>query len=209
MRLEDNFREVVMEQSGYFTIEQAERLNGSSRKYFNRLALKDKEIERIEQGIYRFKLIEESNYSDIIIMGLKAKGRAAISHKSALSYWNMSDEVPYNIYMKAFDSFKKKDIRKCKDAIISTSGNVLSADNTNDYYNFGEFYITTPTRTLFDCVVDDCIQIESLKECLSDGKFNPYLLSDEQKNIWDNHPFILHINKEKQDSLNNLKSINV
>lgn len=200
MKLEPNFIDVVKEQHGYFTTEQAERINGTSRKYINRIANNTNEIENVDFGIYRFSLLEESVFSDLIIMGLKANGKAAISHKSALAYWEMSDEVPYHIYMKVFDDYKRIDVRRCKDAIISTKGFPLLSETTNDYYSFGEFYITTPTRTLFDCVMDDCIQLESVKECLDSGKFNLYLLNEEQRKAWDSHSLIVMINEERKNN---------
>jgi len=199
MHFSDRFRDVVIEQSGYFTVEQASRLNGTSRKYLSRLSNNDLEVENVEHGIYRVKLIEESPHSDLIIMGLKAGKKAAISHKSALSYWDMSDEIPYNIYMKAFDNYLKKDLRSCKDIILSTKGEKLKSDDINDYYNLGEIYITTPTRTLFDCVMDECIQIESIQECIDSGKFNKYKLSDKHLDMWENNPTIISL-KEKSEA---------
>jgi predicted transcriptional regulator of viral defense system len=86
------------QQSGYFTVDQA-RKHGVSRQLLNH-HVEQSRFERVRRGLYRVQGFPTSQHDDIrekwMAVGMD---KAVLSHESALSLLELSDNVPDKVHL--------------------------------------------------------------------------------------------------------------
>jgi predicted transcriptional regulator of viral defense system len=135
------------EQSGYFTSEQA-RVHRVSRQLLSH-HVKQGRFERVRRGLYRIRGFPRSQHDDIREkwMAVGAE-KATVSHESALSLLELSDNIPDGIHLLV--PRRHRGLRRPDGVVIHTRPD---DEKVATVWRDG-LPITTPARTLVD-VADD------------------------------------------------------
>jgi predicted transcriptional regulator of viral defense system len=131
------------QQSGYFTVEQA-RKHGVSRQLLNHHVQQGR-FERVRRGLYHVTGFPSSQYDDIrekwMAVGMD---RAVISHESALSLLELSDNVPDKVHLLV--SRRHRGLRRPPGVVIHTRPD----DEKVSSVWRDAMPVTAPARTLVD-----------------------------------------------------------
>lgn len=186
MKINDELKEVMLAQDGYMTTKQAIELGGLSRQSLYQFA-RYNTLDKVAHSIYKFKYAPEGENDELIVQGLLMKRRGAISHLSALAYHNMSIEIPYSIFIEPMGGITRHQRRALdlNNADVSLIKNDFPLDES-ECWALGDVLITSPERTVFDCVVGNLMQVESVQELIDNGQFNVYQLKPELQDVWAN-----------------------
>lgn len=83
--------------AGYFTTAQAADAGYSRALLAHHAAAGN--LERVDHGIYRLRRYPESPHADLVVASLRAGDMAAVSHESALAFWELSDILPGEVHV--------------------------------------------------------------------------------------------------------------
>jgi len=135
------------QQSGYFTVGQA-REHGVSSQLLNH-HVRQGRFERLRRGLYRVRGFPSSQYDDIrekwMAVGM---GKAVLSHESALSLLDLSDNVPDKVHLLV--PRRSRGLRRPPGVVIHTRPD----DEQVSTVWRDAMPVTAPARTLVD-VADD------------------------------------------------------
>ncbi|MGD2158852.1 MAG: hypothetical protein PVG14_17970 [Anaerolineales bacterium] len=84
-------------QSGYFTASQAREVGFSWERLSDNV--KTGKFSRVAHGIYRLVHFPGSSFEDLYVAMLRTGPRSAISHESALSVYDLSDNLPSGVHV--------------------------------------------------------------------------------------------------------------
>lgn len=103
--------EYAEEQAGYFTAAQAHEAGFSWERLSN--SVKSGKFLRIAAGVYRLTQFPHSPHEDLFSAWLSTGPLSAISHESALAYYDLSDVLPAEIHviLPRTASRRRKNIR--------------------------------------------------------------------------------------------------
>lgn len=131
------------QQSGYFTSEQAGQ-HRVSRQLLNH-HVRQGRFERVQRGLYRVRGFPSSQYDDIrekwMAVGMD---KAVLSHESALSLLDLSDNVPDKVHLLV--PRRSRGLRRPPDVVIHTHPD----DETVSTVWRDAMPVTAPARTLVD-----------------------------------------------------------
>jgi predicted transcriptional regulator of viral defense system len=131
------------QQSGYFTVDQA-RKHGVSRQLLNH-HLRQGRFERVRRGLYHVRGFPSSQYDDIrekwMAVGMD---KAVLSHESALSLLELSDNVPDKVHLLV--PRRSRGLRRPPGVVIHTR----SDDEKVSTVWRDAMPVTAPARTLVD-----------------------------------------------------------
>src|SRR4051812_45939985 len=86
------------QQSGYFTVEQAEN-HAVSRQLLNH-HVRQGRFERVRRGLYRVRGFPSSQHDDVREKWMAVgTDKAVVSHESALALLELSDNVPDKVHL--------------------------------------------------------------------------------------------------------------
>jgi len=131
--------EIAESQGGYFTAQQAKEVGFSWERLSSNADTG--RFNRVQHGVYRLSQFPGSKYGDLFIAWLNAGKNSVISHESALSLYELSDQLPAEIHV----ILTRNSSRRKKGFRIHT--NVLSPDEIT--WKEG-LKVTTVERTLVD-----------------------------------------------------------
>ena len=131
------------QQSGYFTVDQA-RKHGVSRQLLNH-HLRQGRFERVQRGLYHVTGFPSSQYDDIrekwMAVGMD---KAVLSHESALSMLELSDNVPDKVHLLV--PRRSRGLRRPPGVVIHTRPD----DEKVSTVWRDAMPVTAPARTLVD-----------------------------------------------------------
>jgi len=131
------------QQSGYFTADQA-RKHGVSSQLLNH-HVRQGRFERVRRGLYRVRGFPSSQYDDIrekwMAVGMD---KAVLSHESALSLLDLSDNVPNNVHLLV--PRRSRGLRRPPGVVIHTHPD---DEKVSTVWRDG-MPVTAPARTLVD-----------------------------------------------------------
>jgi len=131
------------QQSGYFTVDQA-RKHGVSRQLLNH-HLRQGRFERVRRGLYHVTGFPSSQYDDIrekwMAVGM---GKAVLSHASALSLLDLSDNIPDKVHLLV--PRRSRGLRRPPGVVIHTRPD----DEKVSTVWRDAMPVTAPARTLVD-----------------------------------------------------------
>lgn len=130
---------IAFRQSGYFTAAQALEC-GYSYQAQKHHADSGNWV-RVDRGIYRLPHWPAETEDAYVRWALWGKGRAVLSHESALAVHGLSDVNPRHIHMTVGRDFHAVD-----DAVILHVADL----EASDVESRGAWALTTPTRTIID-----------------------------------------------------------
>jgi predicted transcriptional regulator of viral defense system len=136
---------VAQAYSGYFTTAQAAGAGYSLPLLHKYLA--NGRVLRVRRGIYRLIHFPASEHEDLVVLSLWADQAGVFSHETALALHDLSDVLPSKVHMTVPASWRHRRLRV-------PNGLVLHYDDIgdNDRAGFSAVQITTPRRTLRDCI---------------------------------------------------------
>ena len=131
-------------QAGYFTSAQALKVGYSyqAQKYHTDHG----NWVRVDRGLYRIPDWPAASDDAYVRWSLWSRGRAVVSHQSALSVHGLSDLDPTRIHLTVDPAFHARD-----GAVVLHVG-ALGADDVDPR---GAWSVTTPVRTLVDVAAED------------------------------------------------------
>ena len=177
-----NLYEIASTQSGYFTTKQAQEAGYSPQllQYY----VRKKELERVQYGIYRLVFYPHAEREDLVIHWLSFEQQAVFSHKTALSLYELSDVLPAKIHLTLPTSWEKRRLRIPQVIMLH------HADIHKKEIQYVDVVpVTSPIRTILDCIRDSAISgeflIQSISEAQARGLFSFRQLKETaaQKNI--------------------------
>jgi len=140
----DSLVEIASERHGYVTTRQA-RDAGVDPTQLRLLAHRGR-LEHVARGVYRVPVLARSEFDDLAFAIAWARGRAVVSHESALILHRLSDVNPSAVHLTApLDNHPR----------AQGSGSVRIHRRTlpsSDVTTVQGLPVTTVTRTLADCL---------------------------------------------------------
>jgi predicted transcriptional regulator of viral defense system len=157
----DQLYDFIEEQAGYFTAAQARRAGFSWERLSN--TVKSGKFQRITAGVYRLVHFPHSAHEDLFVAWLATGPDSAISHDSALAFYELSDVLPGEVHVIVHRSASRR--RKA----IRLHTNQLAPD---EIIMRGGLQITTVARTIADVASSGLAEeqvIQAIQESIQRG----------------------------------------
>ncbi|MFF5424518.1 MULTISPECIES: hypothetical protein [unclassified Streptomyces] len=134
---------LAVEQRGYFTAAQALRAGYSYQaQHFH---VRHRNWTRVDRGIYRFREYEHmpsSETDSLVRWSLWSRGRAIISHTTALAVHDLGTANPSEVHLTVPPGFRQKDPAVVLHRAPLTESEVEQHEG---------FRVTTPVRAIVEC----------------------------------------------------------
>ncbi len=148
---------LVATQSGYFTAQQALEIGYSyqAQKYHADCG----NWQRTDRGVYRLPEWPVGQHEDLVRWSLWSRGRAVVSHQTALAVYDLGDANPHLVHLTVPRNFR-----------ASAPGVHLHRAELpgEDVRQYSGFRITTPSRSLLDVAATD-IDVDQLATAIGDA----------------------------------------
>lgn len=133
-------------------------------------------IEQISRGIYRVSNTEPDTHNDLAVVSLKIP-RGVICLISALSFHDITTQIPHAVYIALPKGFKKHKIAYPPVQFFRLSKNSYEAGIENHKINGVNVKIYSPEKTVVDCFkfrnkIGIDVAIEALKSMKSKRRTN-------------------------------------
>lgn len=152
---------IAARQSGYFSAAQA--LEAGYSYPAQRYHAKRGNWLRVDRGIYRLPEWPTGPREDLVRWSLWSRGRAVVSHETALSVHELGDVDPAHVHLTVPPNFRQSDL-----AVVIHKGE-LPPDDVEEHEGYR---VTTPLRSLLDVATGelDIDQLaQAIVEALSQG----------------------------------------
>jgi predicted transcriptional regulator of viral defense system len=148
-------------QDGHFTTAQAAEA-GYSRPLLDH-HVKAGRFLRIQRGIYRLRDFPSADHEDMVVAWLWSDQQGVVSHETALLLQGLSDVLPARIDVTVPASWHRRRL-KVPAILRLHHADVADADRAWS----GPIPMTTPLRTLADCVADH-VQPDLVGQAVREG----------------------------------------
>jgi predicted transcriptional regulator of viral defense system len=144
-------------QSGYFSASQALEIGYSYQA--QKFHADHGNWLRVERGIFRLPEWPVAPHDDLVRWSLWARGRAVVSHDTALAVHGLGEANPADVHLTVPSNFRS-----------TAPGIVLhrTALPQSDVWEHEGFRVTTPLRTLLDVAASN-LDLDQLASALSDA----------------------------------------
>lgn len=144
-------------QSGYFTAAQAIEAGYSypAQRYHAQRG----NWLHVDRGIYRLPEWPVGAREDLVRWSLWSRGRAVVSHETALSVHELGDVDPARIHLTVPRNFRQAD------PAVALHRGELSSEDVEEYDGFR---LTTPLRSLLDVAVAD-LDLDQLARAIQEA----------------------------------------
>ena len=144
-------------QSGYFTAAQATRIGYSYAA--QKFHADHGNWTRVDRGIYRLPEWPPGEHDSLVRWSLWARGRAIVSHDTAMSVHGLGDLNPAQVHLTVPKNFRAEapGVRIHRGDLVGT-----------DVEERGGFRVTTPLRTVCDCAAAG-LEVDHLATALGDA----------------------------------------
>jgi predicted transcriptional regulator of viral defense system len=139
--------EVAATQQGYFSVTQAQDA-GYSRQLL-RYHSNTGKFDRVRRGVYRLVEFPPGDTEHLVVLWLWSEQLGVFSHGTALSLHELSDLLPERVHLTLPESERGRR-RVLPPGLVLHFGEVPEQDRTW----YGSVPVTSPKRTLLDCVAD-------------------------------------------------------
>jgi predicted transcriptional regulator of viral defense system len=136
---------VAQAYSGYFTTAQAGGAGYSLPLLHKYLA--NGKVQHVRRGIYRLIHFPASDHEDLVVLWLWSDQAGVFSHETALALHDLSDVLPSKVHMTVPASWRQRRLR-VPSGLVLRYADIGDVDRTG----FSAVQITTPGRTLRDCI---------------------------------------------------------
>lgn len=148
-------------QDGHFTTAQAAEA-GYSRPLLDH-HVKAGRFQRIQRGIYRLRDFPFADHEDLVVAWLWSDQQGVVSHETALLLHGLSDVLPARVDLTVTESWRARRL-KVPGIVRLHFAAIPDADRAWS----GPVPVTTPLRTLADCV-EDHVQPDLVDQGVRDG----------------------------------------
>lgn len=148
---------VAATQSGHFTAAQAREVGYSYQA--QKFHADRGNWQRVERGIFRLPEWPTGIYEDLVRWSLWARGKAVVSHDTALAVHDLGVANPATVHLTVPPNF-----RSSSSGVVLHRGTVAESDS----WQYEGFRVTTPLRTLLD-VAASHLDIDQLASALADA----------------------------------------
>ena len=159
--------QVAESQQGLFTAKQAVQAGYDERNH--PYHVQSGHWIREQRGIYRLRDFPYSPESQLCLWSLwtcdrQGKAQGVYSHETALQIYSLSDLSPSKLHITVPKYFRKS----CLIPKILT----IHKDNLkpSDWREMTGFYVTTPTRTLYDIISSKSVSEEFIAQIIKEGQ---------------------------------------
>jgi predicted transcriptional regulator of viral defense system len=138
-------RDIAATQAGYFSLSQANEAGYSSQLIYHHC--KTGKFERVRRGIYHLPDYPAGERDDLVILWLWSEQLGVFSHSTALSLHDLSDLMPERTHMTLPNSQRGRH-RELPAGLLIHLADLPDQDRAW----YGSVPVTSPRRTLLDCV---------------------------------------------------------
>jgi predicted transcriptional regulator of viral defense system len=135
---------VAQSQAGYFTTKQAADAGYSPQLL---AYLVGKKLEHVRRGIYRLVHFPSSDHEDLVILWLWSDRAGVFSHETALALHDLSDALPSQAHLTLPARWSRRRLRVPAGLVLH-----FAQLARQDRASFGPLPVTSPLRTLADCI---------------------------------------------------------
>ncbi len=158
----DQLYQIALNQSGYFTLEQAKSVGFSDQGLYYHL--QEGRANRVLRGVYRLVQFPHTEQEDLMALWLWSEQLGVFSHITALSLLQLSDILPKGIHMTLPSNWRQRRI-KYPQKLLVYYDDVQAEDRTW----FGGIPITSVSKTLKDCEQNN-LDTDLLKQAQQEAK---------------------------------------
>lgn len=148
---------IAARQSGYFTAAQA--LDAGYSYPAQGYHAKRGNWLRVDRGIYRFPEWPTGPRDDLVRWSLWSRGRAVVSHETALSVHELGDVDPARVHLTAPPNFRQKN----PGVVIHRAD--LAPRDVQEHEGFD---VTTPLRSLLDVAAGE-LDLDQLAQAIAEA----------------------------------------
>ncbi|MBA3736390.1 MAG: type IV toxin-antitoxin system AbiEi family antitoxin domain-containing protein [Actinobacteria bacterium] len=148
---------IAARQSGYFTAAQA--LEAGYSYPAQRYHSKRGNWLRVDRGIYRLPEWPTGSHEDLVRWSLWSRGRAAVSHETALSVHDLGDVDPAHVHLTVPPNFRPRD-----PGVVIHRGELPR----RDVEEHDGFRVTTPLRSLLDVAAGE-LDLDQLARAIEEA----------------------------------------
>jgi predicted transcriptional regulator of viral defense system len=148
---------IAVTQSGYFTAAQA--LDAGYSYPAQGYHAKRANWLRVDRGIYRFPEWPTGPRDDLVRWSLWSRGRAVVSHETALSVHELGDVDPARVHLTAPPNFRQKN-----PGVVIHRADLA----TRDVEEHEGFRVTTPLRSLLDVAAGE-LDLDQLGQAIAEA----------------------------------------
>jgi predicted transcriptional regulator of viral defense system len=148
---------IAARQSGYFTAAQA--LEAGYSYPAQRYHAKRGNWLRVDRGIYRFPEWPTGPRDDLVRWSLWSRGRAVVSHETALSVHELGDVDPARVHLTAPPNFRQKN-----PGVVIHRADLAP----RDVQEHEGFRVTRPLRSLLDVAAGE-LDLDQLGQAIAEA----------------------------------------
>lgn len=143
----DDLYAVALAQEGQFTTQQAAEVGYSPQLLLRHLA--NGRLVRLRRGVYRLVHFPDGATEQLTTLWLWSGREGVFSHDTALALFELSDILPSQVHLTLPPLWRRRRIH-VPAGLILHHADISASDRTW----YGAVPVTTPRRTLHDCVRD-------------------------------------------------------
>jgi predicted transcriptional regulator of viral defense system len=163
----DRLYETASAQAGYATLRQAAEA-GYSRQLVQHY-IGEGRLERAGRGLLRLVHFPAADHEDLVRIWLWSEQKGIFSHQTALMLHELSDALPAKQHVSLPAAWKSRRVRRPRGVVVHFADIPKKASTW-----LGAVPVTTPIRTIFDCVVgavsDELVQ-QAVRQGVRRGLF--------------------------------------
>jgi predicted transcriptional regulator of viral defense system len=148
---------IAAQQAGYFSAAQAVEVGYSYQMQWYHVQRND--WLRVDRGIYRLPDWPASQHEDLVRWTLWSRGRAVVSHETALAVHELGDMMPARVHLTVPPNFRMR-------ATAVVIHKALLAPS--DIEQFEGFSITNPMRSILDTAAGG-VEVDQLTRTIHDA----------------------------------------
>jgi predicted transcriptional regulator of viral defense system len=149
---------IAAQQAGHFSAAQALKVGYSYP--VQRYHVQRGEWQRIDRGIYRLADWPASQHEDLVRWTLWSRGRAVVSHETALAVHELGDMMPARVHLTVPPGFRMR-----APAVVIHKAQL----DPSDVEQFEGFSITTPVRSILDAAAAGT-EVDQLARTIHDAR---------------------------------------
>jgi predicted transcriptional regulator of viral defense system len=149
---------IAAQQAGYFSAAQALKVGYSYQ--VQRYHVQRGDWQRVDRGIYRLADWPSSQHEDLVRWTLWSRGRAVVSHETALAVHEIGDMMPARVHLTVPPSF-----RMHAPAVVIHK-TLLDPSNVEQFEGFS---VTTAVRSILDAAAAG-IEVDQLARTIHDAR---------------------------------------
>lgn len=157
----DRLYETAAAQAGYVSLTEA--LGAGYSRQLVRHYVREGRLERVDRGVYRLVHFPAGEHEDLVPLWLWSKQAGVFSHETALMLHELSDALPAKRHITLPAAWTSRRLRVPQGVLLHFAALPKKATGW-----VGPVPVTTPLRTITDCLLDEAPQ-ELVRQAIRQG----------------------------------------